>query len=458
MLQAESIDLATNIGVAALAQTQGIGTDVAEIKADVAKTTADLTQYQTTVQNHLQRLEDGLGELNEDAKNANIKMNVLQTAVQGNTVVIQSLATISYSGWTTAQKLQAVQSGLFPDLTGPSKDAVIESLKSQQSVEVAASALSAASQGFGNLAQIAGNVGLPRDVVAGLQGAQVVAGSIARFATGDYLGAVAGLTSLVGLGGPDANAQRYAAMMSYLQQSFAQVNAKLDKVIDLQVKTLTAIAQLAKAQDDFRRKALGKLDEIETIVLQNQQILQDIVLNRWADCHALVYGNTTLNGQFIIPDHDALVALIGDGNLPPFAAGCYRTLSRFLEANVKPASWAGDIIAADIFPTLDVSGDTNLQKALKVFQAQKTNAFGSARDFFVRFQRDPHTSRPLAFLAARLAQPVADVKSANQLNLALSEPDVAERLRGFKCNDTVVLSPPLVDLLCEVDPENETAG
>jgi hypothetical protein len=257
MLQAESIDLATNIGVAALAQTQGIGTDVAEIKADVAKTTADLTQYQTTVQNHLQRLEDGLGELNEDAKNANIKMNVLQTAVQGNTVVIQSLATISYSGWTTAQKLQAVQSGLFPDLTGPSKDAVIESLKSQQSVEVAASALSAASQDFGNLAQIAGNVGLPRDVVAGLQGAQVVAGSIARFATGDYLGAVAGLTSLVGLGGPDANAQRYAAMMSYLQQSFAQVNAKLDKVIDLQVKTLTAIAQLAKAQDDFRRKALG---------------------------------------------------------------------------------------------------------------------------------------------------------------------------------------------------------
>jgi hypothetical protein len=45
MLQAQSVDLATNIGVEALARAEGIGSDVAKIKADVAKTTEDLKDY-----------------------------------------------------------------------------------------------------------------------------------------------------------------------------------------------------------------------------------------------------------------------------------------------------------------------------------------------------------------------------------------------------------------------------
>jgi hypothetical protein len=165
----------------------------------------------------------------------------LQDAVTTNTGAVRALAQISYSGWTTSQKLQAVQSGLFPELEEKQKVALIDSLKADQAQENLISGLQTASQDLGNLASIAHNIGLPPDVVKGLQGAQIAMTGVAQFATGNYLGAVASLTSLVGLGAPDAAAERQAAMMEYLQQQFAVVNKKLDKIIDLQVKTLNVM-------------------------------------------------------------------------------------------------------------------------------------------------------------------------------------------------------------------------
>ena len=112
--------------------------------------------------------------------------------------------------------------------------------------------LEKASQNFGNLATIANNLGCPREAVQGLQVAQTLASGAAQFATGNYLGAVASVTSLVGLGAPDAAAERQAAMMEYLDEKFAEINKKLERIIDLQIKTFDAIAELAKAQLQFR--------------------------------------------------------------------------------------------------------------------------------------------------------------------------------------------------------------
>src|SRR6516164_413375 len=46
---------------------------------------------------------------------ANQKLDALKEQVQGNSKAIETLTQVSYSGWTTAQKIQAVESGLFPD-------------------------------------------------------------------------------------------------------------------------------------------------------------------------------------------------------------------------------------------------------------------------------------------------------------------------------------------------------
>ena len=453
MLQAQSIDLATNIGVEALARSQAIGTDLSAVKTAIVQTKADLDEYRTIVTNHIIGVQDGLNQLREDTVALNSSVNVIKNKVGGNTAAIQGLAAISYAGWTTSQKLQAVRSGLIPGLSGEAKNAVVANLQAQQKLENTFQSLQSAAQDFGNLAQIARNVGLPPDVVIGLQGAQVVAGSVAKFATGDVLGAVAGLTSLVGLGGPDAETQHYRAMMSYLKSAFAEVNVKLDRVIELQGKTLEAIADLAKVQDAFRTEVLGQLHRIETAVFQNRELLQGLVLAQWDDCHAMVYGPAALNGKPLVRDREQLIGIIADGDLPQSAAGCYRMLTRFLDAKLKPAAWAGTIIAADLFPTDKVLGNPFLQRALLSYQAQKGSAFETARAFFAQATAAADSTHPglankPASLVTRLAQPVADAAGARALAAASGKADVRSRLEAFRCTDHGVISPALRDLLC----------
>jgi hypothetical protein len=241
--------------------------------------------------------------------------------------------------------------------------------------------------------------------------------------------------------------------MSYLKSAFAEVNAKLNRIIDLQVKTLNAVADLAKAQDAFRTEVLGQLDRIETVVLQNQQLLQGLVLAQWDDCHAVIYGPASLNGTFSIRDQEQLVGIIGDSGLPQSAAGCYRVLTRFLDANVKSAAWAGTLIAANLFPTDQLPGNPQLQRALQSYQAQKGNAFETARAFFARATSASDAAHPgladtPASLAARLAQPMSDVAGVRALATIIGTPDAQKSLADFRCTDNGVVSPAIRDLLC----------
>ncbi|MGJ4948387.1 hypothetical protein [Bradyrhizobium sp. HKCCYLS20291] len=444
MLEAESLDLAVNLGVENLARSAAIGNDVAAIKGKVASLQSNLKAYQEEMGSRLQKVEAGLGALSRNAEIANVKLNALKDQVAGNTTAIRSLAAVSYSGWSTAQKIQAVESGLFPDIAGDARTKLVESLQAQQSIENTVASIQSTVSALGNLATIAGNIGVSNDVVNGLQAAQAVAGSVVKFATGDVLGSIAGLTSLVGLGAPDAAAQRHAETMKFLRESFAEVNRKLDTVIDLQIKTLNAIADLAKAQDQFRKEVTQQLDRIETTVLQNQEILQNIVIHRWSACNALFY-DAPLNGQFEIPDRKALEELLKSVNLSTSVADCYGNFVTFLNATVKPANWSGDIIAAELFPTDQIVGDVAYQKAMKAYQAQKTRAFATARDFLLRVA-DPGKAQ--ARILARLMQPVSDIETARKLDVAFARDDIRKRFEDYKCSDSDVLSDSLGELLC----------
>ena len=445
MLQEHATDIATRIGVEALAKADGTAADVKTIQQDLAKTKQEITDYQTAVRDHLGKIDSSISGLGDATRVANEKLDDLKNKVLGDSKAIQTLAQVSYSGWTTAQKLQAVESGLFHDLTPVQQAALIESLKADKAREDVVADIRQAASDFGNLAAIARNIGLPPGLVTGLQGAQIAATGIAQFATGDILGGLSSLTSLVGLGAPDAAAQRYAAMMQYLEQKFAVVNQKLNKIIDLQVQTLKAVAALADEQRQFRREVLGQLDRVENTVLRSEQILQAVLLSQWTDCHALING-TSLNGQFSIPTRDVLVGVIGAPNAQDYAARCYSRMAGFLDAWVKPATWSGQIIAAGNFPTDTIAADPTLQSGWSAFQSQRITAYTSARDFLLQALPDAATS-PAIYLA-RLSQPVADAYYASGLDSVLARQEIHEKFSSFKCDQNDVLAPALKQLIC----------
>ncbi len=449
MLQAHATDIATHIGVEALARSEGTAADVKTIQQDLANTNKTIADYQDEVKKHLVNIDSRISGLEDATRIANQKLNELKTQVQGQSKAIQTLAQISYSGWTTAQKIQGVKSGVFSDLNDDQKKALLESLRAEKAREEAVAGIQQAARDFGNLAAIASHIGLSKELVTGLQGAQNIATGIAQFATGDALGGLASITSLVGLGAGDAAAERHAAMMKYLEGKFAEVNKKLDEIIKLQVETLKAVAALAKEQRQFRQEVLGQLDRIENIVLGNQKLLQAILLSQWEKCHALINGPLNggpLNGQFNILTRDALVRVIGNPNIGDYSSACYSKMASFLDASVKPAKWSGQIIDADSFPSDSIAAEPALQKSWSAFQAQRISAYTSARDFVL--DALPEAANTPAPQLARFSQPVVDIYFANQLDSAMAKEEIRQRFVSFKCNEADVVSPALRELLC----------
>jgi hypothetical protein len=188
MLQANATDIANEIGVAALARSEGTQADVKTIRQNLATTTQAVADYQNEVTTHLKTMDSHFRGLEMATLDSDRKLKKLKTQMEGQSKAVQSLTQISYMGWSTTQKLAAVQDGLFRDLTGAQKDALLESLAADKAREDIITGIQQAAGDFGKLADIARNLKIPGDVVTGLQGVQTAAVGIALFAAGDVLG------------------------------------------------------------------------------------------------------------------------------------------------------------------------------------------------------------------------------------------------------------------------------
>jgi hypothetical protein len=444
MVQAHATDIALDIGVEAISRQAGTAADVKALRADLTKTKKVIAEYQAEMQTRLTKIESHIVELEATTTAASDRLALLANSVKGNSQSLQLIARISYSGWTTSQKLQAVEGGLFSGLATKQQAALIESLKADSDRENTVAAIQSAARDFGNLATIVSNIGLPKDVITGLQGAELVASGIAKFATGDLLGGLATVTSLIGLGKPDAGARRHAEIMKYLGAQFSAVHQKLDKIIELQVHTFNVLVAFMDEQRRFQREILGQLDRVEETVLRSEQLLQTILLNSWTDCYALING-TKLNGQFSISTRSVLVDIFGDPNASRYAGHCYATMIAFFDAWIKPATWSGQLISAKNFPEDKIS-DPSLQRQWNAFREQRVTAYAAARDFVLRTL--PSGQNATTASLARFSQPVADVYFARKLESVLRKNEFAKRFQTFKCNESDVLSVPLKDLLC----------
>lgn len=147
-----------------------------------------------------------------------------------------------------------------------------------------------------------------------------------------------------GIGRPPKPAWPRCSLRDVLSDVSRQHGIDQRLVIELQQRTLQAIGSLAKQQEQFRREVLGQLDRIEDTVLRSERMLQAVLLTRWSECHSFV-NSPALNGVYQEPSRRALLELLSDGNAEGYAGQCYAVMTGFLDAYVRSANWAGQIIA-----------------------------------------------------------------------------------------------------------------
>jgi hypothetical protein len=234
--------------------------------------------------------------------------------------------------------------------------------------------------------------------------------------------------------------------MKYLDQKFAQLNVKLDKIIDLQVQTLLAVKDLQDQQKKLGEALSTKLDEIENTILQDEPLLQTIVLDKWEDCKS-IFNQPALNGTYAIGGRDMLIEILSFPDIGRLLHDCHdKALMELLTNHVKPGDWAGQIISDANFPSTIVPGDVAIRRIWRLFQFQKANAFRTASDFLAAALHEAD-NKPARYLAI-VAQPVSNIRSEKVKLDKFGEEKVSERFDDFRCNQYDVLSDSLRDLLC----------
>lgn len=252
-------------------------------------------------------------------------------------------------------------------------------------------------------------------------------------------------------------------MMNFMKQQFAEVHTKLNRVIELQVQTLQALALLREEQRTFRIAVLDRLDRIERVLLNNNFILQALQVEKWWPCLSF-YAAKPINGSRTAfrREHKEnrrllLAFLESDVAADKNVSACYQTMADFLRGVVKTVKWDGSIIDSHSHPSSKAGRNMEEKKALDTLQAARAQAYLAAKRF-LHAKLEYANSAP-AEPMARLLQPVSSANAAHALaetfcdrddsdGVSACRSDAKAKLAEFTCGNKELISPSARGLLC----------
>lgn len=432
MLKANAEDLARAQGTATLLQAKETAGDVAKIKAQLIDDSKQLQDFREATIKALDEAKAGLSDLGNKADKAAKDLEALKVEVGSNTRSIQSLAQISSMNWSTEQKLAALDSGLFPEMTPAEVTATRRSLESQRSVEQAIDHLNTTSHYLDSVGTIAQNLGVDPNIVAAVRQGQTAVTGITRMVAGDYIGGIATLTGLMGAAAPDPAEERHKQLMAYLDRQFEQLNKTVEEILELQKQTINALQGISTQLVEIK----DQLANVERVVVLNRAALQYLLLAPWQPCEAMI---GKLNNQYTLPSLDSYIDQITAG----YFTKCYSQYREFFDARVKTANWAGGELSQAMLPAKNLTEDPEMEKRFRLLGDQKILDYRSARGFLVTY----HTAAaktPAQYLAA-LSDPKPNVDAALDRDQRISLNK--DKYNAYTCGQDI-LNRSLGTLLC----------
>lgn len=432
IIQSHLIDLANSNAIESLTRIDTTNLRVDTVAEQLIQVSNDLQKFRKEMDDRLSDVKEDLGRLNLVVAENRQNLSVLATQVEGNSEAISEIARISFSGWSTRQKLQAVRAGLVKGLDDDQTAALLESLSTQLEQEKLVSDLSRSAQNLQAIGQIAANLGLPPEVSQAANVGGTLASGIASIAAGGtgVLTGIATLSSLVGFGKPDPNAERHRMMMEYLSKQFSAIHETLHRIETLQVKTLQELAELRRDLAKFKMNVNQRLDTIESIVLTNQAMLQSLLLAEWRSCQSLSNNQITL-GRYSIRNHTELLRLAADPDIRNYAKDCYGAMSSYLDGKVLSTDWTdGDVVSAAVAMR---PGNLNAGLAKKFIAVSRLEiiAYQSATEFLMHhFEKRKMLDSPQEALA-RITPALSNAKDRQAYEQYLDE----AKLDPISCSD-----------------------
>lgn len=264
---------------------------ISENVADIKKLDTNLLGFTEKVEKQFSEHAILLGKISTETQNLGKSVEQLSARTANNEAATQFLLEMAYSSMSPREKATALKSGHYDSRFGGdsvAKDALITKYESEANLIELSSDISSVATGAQNIAEALTSIGveLPEELSKSVQYGVVASKAFSQFATGNYLGAVVSLTSVFKKR-VDPDQERFKLMMSYLGKQFEQLNKRLDTVVELQVKTLQRVDELAKKLDDYYIDLDQRLAGIEFQLEEISQIVREQYWSSWLPCEKM---------------------------------------------------------------------------------------------------------------------------------------------------------------------------
>jgi hypothetical protein len=133
--------------------------------------------------------------------------------------------------------------------------------------------------------KIANDLGIAsRELNDAVQISNAAFGAFSGFMTGNYLGAVSSITGVFSKP-TDPDAERFKILMNYLQRQFEQINAKLDAVLENQVKIMDAVRQVSEQMQEGFLRLERQLANMDFEQRRLSRGVRELIWTDWRNCY-----------------------------------------------------------------------------------------------------------------------------------------------------------------------------
>lgn len=311
--------------------TERLGADVAALAANLHGLEIELDTRLRVAEEAMPRIADTM----RDFQAAVVDLDDRLANVETNQAVV---ADFIFDSMPAARKVDALQAGFMRERfacadggeacdAAALKTSLLDRFQKEAELDALVGEVASVTGAVNDVYAVATNLGIDSPELNDLMRyGNAAAGAFTQFATGNVLGALASVTSVFGRR-RDADAERFAAMMGYLNREFTRINlmldeigtkldrisAKIDRVLENQAlivanqaRLMDAMAALSEQMQSSFMPVYQSLGRLEFEQERLSAAVRSLIWDDWKTCHAVYQRAVERNADgtyaFINPD------------------------------------------------------------------------------------------------------------------------------------------------------------
>ncbi|RVH69167.1 hypothetical protein CN198_13960 [Sinorhizobium meliloti] len=271
--------------------------DVEALQKEFGRHVAASKRITEETKNRLTGIENRLDDLQT---NLNEGFESLQRITNANASQINLIGDVLFGQQSAEVKIRMLGNPDFKkDLTPEARTDLIKVLEVQKNKDDIIRESANVISNIQGIHSIMTSLGVSNpDIAKAVNVASVAQTAMSQALSGNYIGAIAGALGVFGGGSPSPDEQRFKAIMGFLEV----MDEKLDKIIELQQKTLQAINSLSIQLSEVERRLNERLDVIDAVVKTTSKNLRSLMWAEYLSCQKAyedrnVGGNTPYNEE-----------------------------------------------------------------------------------------------------------------------------------------------------------------